>query len=224
MMTELEWRGDSSYFGSRVALGKRNVQSSANADAMGDVLLMVVKGNLRHRIEKLGIEKSESQLTEGQHRLREIARLQKFGSCPPERPDWGRGAFFYLTPHHAAKIQDVTKAKEIELASKHVLVSREYRMILKGVLEAAPAGSGREAFLTRRAGVIETETVIKIELPNCPEGRETQALPCVDPDCDGQRRGVYLLQLGEELMQQRGVDLEVLEFLTAPISVQELQL
>ena len=103
-MIELEWRGDSSYFGSRVALGKRNVQSSANADAMGDVLLMVVKGNLRHRIEKLGIEKSESQLTEGQHRLREIARLKKFGSCRPERPDWARGAFFYLTPHRAAKI------------------------------------------------------------------------------------------------------------------------
>ena len=41
-----------------------------NADAMRDVLLMVVTGNLRHRIEKLGIEKPESRLTEGQHCLR----------------------------------------------------------------------------------------------------------------------------------------------------------
>ena len=64
-------------------------------------------------------------------------------------------------------MQDVSKANEIELESKHVLVSREYRMILKEVLEAAPAGSGREAFLTRRAGVIETEIVIEIELSSC---------------------------------------------------------
>ena len=91
------------------------MQSSANAGAMGDVLLIVVKVNLRHRIEKLGIEKLESQLTEGQQRLRAIAGLEKFGSCPPERPDWARGAFFYLSPQHAAKMQDVSKANEIEL-------------------------------------------------------------------------------------------------------------
>ena len=98
------------------------MQSSANVVAMGDVLFMVVKVNLRHRIEKLGIEKLESQLREGQQRLRAIVGLQKFGSCPPGRPDWARGAFFYLTPQHAAKIQDVTKANEIELEIKHVLV------------------------------------------------------------------------------------------------------
>ena len=57
---------DSSDFGLRVVFGKRNVQRSANVVAMGDVLFMVVKVNLRHRIEKLGIEKLESQLTEGQ--------------------------------------------------------------------------------------------------------------------------------------------------------------
>ena len=66
MMSGLGCCLDSSDFGLSVAFGKRNVQSSANVVAMGDVLFMVVKVNLRHRIEKLGIEKLESQLTEGQ--------------------------------------------------------------------------------------------------------------------------------------------------------------
>ena len=38
---------------------------------------------------------------------------------------------------------------------------------------SSPAGSGREAFLARRAGVIETEIVIEIELSSCLVGRET---------------------------------------------------
>ena len=38
------------------------------------VLILVVKGNLRHRIEKLGTEKTDAELTPPQLKLRRIAR------------------------------------------------------------------------------------------------------------------------------------------------------
>ena len=37
------------------------------------IFKLVSKGNLRHRIDKLGTEKNENQLTEGQQRLRAVA-------------------------------------------------------------------------------------------------------------------------------------------------------
>ena len=109
------------------ALGPRHIIVSAEYGHMVKKLLkvtqseisqLVVKGNLRHRIEKLGTEKEDNELTDSQMQLRHIARaMQKVLNdlakpCalpesppqatkqqpPPERPSWANGAFLYLTP------------------------------------------------------------------------------------------------------------------------------
>ena len=56
------------------------------------VWLLTVKGNLRHRIMKVGIEKlAHEQLTGSQQRLRETVEAQKLDG-KPGRPDWAKGA------------------------------------------------------------------------------------------------------------------------------------
>lgn len=136
---------------------------------MSGLWLLVVKGNLRHRIEKLGVEKADSDLTEDQRKLREYAQLQvqgfgsEKGACQehPERPPWANGAFVYLTPEHAADIFQAVDESALVLQSKHVLVSDEYRDLVKRVLATGPQGSGREAFLLRRAGAVEREEEVQ---------------------------------------------------------------
>ena len=66
------------------------------------VLLLTVGGNLRHRIEKLGTDKEESELNNPQIKLRRIAEQQtqqwwelgEKNRC--DRPLWANGAFVYL--------------------------------------------------------------------------------------------------------------------------------
>ena len=123
----------------------------------GFVWLLVVKGNLSHRIELLGVEKPEQALTEPQRRLRIAAREQGFDAEPPERPSWANGAFVYLTQEHAADIQQGIRESGVKLLSKHILVSGEFKDALKAALDAKPDGSGREAYQIRRAGEIFQE-------------------------------------------------------------------
>jgi len=141
---------------------------------MSDVWLLVVKGNLRHRIDKLGVEKADADLLEGQRRLREVARLQNFGPGQagepehPERPAWATGAFVYLTPNHAAKICEAVEVSGLQLQSKHILVSEEYRALVKEVLATDPNRTGREAFLLRRTGAVEREDRVNLPVnPQC---------------------------------------------------------
>jgi len=224
---------------------------------MSDVWLLVVKGNLRHRIEKLGVEKADADLSQGQRRLREAARLQNFGPGQagepehPERPAWANGAFVYLTPNHAAKICQAAEVSGLQLQSKHVLVSEEYRALVKEVLATGPNGPGREAFLLRRAGAVERED--RVNLPVDPQrlggslqqqcraegGSEASFESCLTPntgtattyrtagttasgDPGTHRKHVRLLQLDGRLMERREVDLELAEYLTAPPSVQQM--
>ena len=74
------------------------------------VPLLVSKGNLRHRIDKLGCEEPEEQLNMAQVKLRRIAEQQmqqwwvvrKVYERPAyERPAWANGAFVYLSHDHA---------------------------------------------------------------------------------------------------------------------------
>ena len=141
--------------------------------AMSRIFKLVVKGNLRHRIDKLGTEKDDSQLTEGQQRLRAVAeeqqrRLESLGpdgddgaaaasAClpRPERPGWAFGAFVYLAPEHVVEVMEAIKEQGVHLQSKHILVSEVHKDLVKQVLSVSPEGPGREAFLTRRAGAIE---------------------------------------------------------------------
>ena len=72
---------------------------------MDDVVwILVVKGNLAHRIEFLGVEKQQSSLSATQRVLRDAAKSQGFGSDPPERPGWTNKAFVYVTDEHALEI------------------------------------------------------------------------------------------------------------------------
>ena len=131
------------------------------------VLLLVVKGNLRHRIEKLGTEKDEAELNDLQIKLRRIAEQQTLQwwvveKCY-ERPHWANGAFVYLSPGHAQVIEHAVAVSGKTLQSKHILVNPQFRPLVQEVLEATPEGpSGREVFLMRRAGMIEE--VEKVEL------------------------------------------------------------
>lgn len=130
------------------------------------VWLLVVKGNLRHRIVKLGCERPIEELSDEQRKLRLVAEFQKFDSAPPERPPWANGAFLYLEHGHAQMIQDVVQQYGLKLQSKHMLVSQKYISLVEQTLQQGPEGSGREAFLMRRAGSIEK----KEKMPSLTDG------------------------------------------------------
>ena len=201
--------------------------------------LLVVKGNLRHRIGLLGVEKEYKALSETQRALRDIVRggrpvsdsldssgppamdsLDSSEQPCPERPGWAGGAFVFLLPEDVAIVKEVIEQRGIFLQSKHVLVSDGLKSLVKESLEAKPPGPGREAFLIRRAGEVGEEE--KIPLPGQNQMSMTSRQP--DPDADSRwlRRAFFLpkLRLGDDVMEQRDIDLELLEFLTAPVSVQ----
>ena len=113
------------------------------------VLILVVKGNLRHRIEKPGCEKTEEQLNMAQVKLRRIAEQQmqqwwvvkKVYERPAyERPAWANGAFVYLSHDHARVIERSIRKSGKTLQSKHLLVSPQFKPLVKDVLDASPEG------------------------------------------------------------------------------------
>ena len=115
-------------------------------EAEVDAFLLVVKGNLRHRIDLLGVEALEEALDETQRRLRSFVRAlpatEDPGSCP-ERPDWASGAFVCLRPHEmevARRIFEHPCQGGVQLQSKHVLVSRDLYPLVKELLDAKPQG------------------------------------------------------------------------------------
>ena len=105
---------------------------------MEKVILYVVKGNLKHRIHKLGTEIALEGLAPNQVALRNIALQQEWHCWPPERPSWANGAFLYLTRNHAQQIQGVVERQGIHLQSKHILVSEENVAVLQSCLGAKP--------------------------------------------------------------------------------------
>ena len=127
---------------------------------MGLPLLLVVAGNRRHRMLRLGIEQEREVLTLAQTELRDIGRRQSFEGGTPEQPTWANGACVYLTEQHAATIQDVIRKRGVRLQSKHVVVSEEYEDLLDEALSARHKGESREAFLMRRVGAIESREVL----------------------------------------------------------------
>ena len=107
---------------------------------------------------------------------------------------------------------------------------------MKELPEAKHDGPGREAFLMRRAGVIDSEERVELcpnlilpggleeEHPSmnrtCPSDASTAA--CRE-DLDGHRKkNIRLLQLDSAIMNERDIDFELLEYLTSPSSVQRL--
>ena len=72
------------------------------------VWALVMKGNLKYRIEKLGLEKPHEARTLEQRKLYDIGRAPAWkvvrkGHC--ERPEWANGAFIYCKDEHAMLLQ-----------------------------------------------------------------------------------------------------------------------
>ena len=249
---------------------------------MDDVLLLVVSGNLRHRIELLGCEKRYEDMTEAQRILHDAAKLQGHAwgadldpEAKPERPRWANGAFVYLLPEHTACIERAVRDAGENLQSKHMLVSEELKETLKRTLDAKPEGSGREGYQIRRAGEVSRQRRIPLpgytfeDLHNMRKGEAEAGLAAFrreDPHCavavvaaaaapkaavpfpsssnsssiasrppsqphfappppppPPRRSEVHMLQLKkEQIMEDRDLDEELLEYLTAPPSVQML--
>ena len=128
-----------------------------------DILILTVKGNLRHRIEKCGIEKTHTRLSDCQRRLCQIAREQQVGEDKLARPDWAGGAFVFAAQHHAPVIQERLegwmRAQGRNFQSKYIFVSASLKDVLDTALDSpAPDGmNSKERLNWRRCGGIREE-------------------------------------------------------------------
>ena len=146
---------------------------STRAGRWPRVVVATIKGNLRHRIEKLGEEVEYEKLTVKQRRLRDIALNERFDQrigVHTSRPTWGGGAFLYCEPAHAELVKQNRHLFPFELKSKHVVFSEQFETALRECLEdivpPETQPKGREAFLKKRAGQIKVYQVV--ELPAHP--------------------------------------------------------
>ena len=105
--------------------------------AEDDILILTVKGNLRHRIDKFGIEIPQTEpVTLCQRRLLRIACEQQLGDPEDKlaRPGWAGGAFVFATKQHAALIQERLegwmRAEGRILMSKYVIASASLTEVL----------------------------------------------------------------------------------------------
>jgi hypothetical protein len=126
-------------------------------------LLLEVKGSHACWIEKLGISADSNghKLTLAQLKLRQIATLQNFCRVNPERPQWAKGAFVYVTVEDAAEIQQAVKECEMELKKHHVLVSPSYVDVVLDALACRPAERGRQAYVMGRSGSAKPIMVVQ---------------------------------------------------------------
>ena len=187
-----------------------------------EVVVYAVKGNFAHRIDLTGTERPVELLSRDQSILRELAFNAfalfpniKYGIHEPrmphyERPEWLGGASMYLTREHVWRIKDVlqqTWSRYSCRQSKYILVSAEFVDVLTRVLHAdyadlhPPHGSATEVprrtrFLYIRAGTIK--------------------------ECVRLNMGKYLT-LPSTIFEESRSDEGVLEYLTAPVSVQMME-
>ena len=123
------------------------------------VALQVIKGNYRHRISKLGVEKPDEECTAVMLDCKWIAEAQQLGPGHDlSRPYWANKALVFVTPLHATLIKSLVARHNIRLESKHIIVSVVLRDIIVAALSAQPPGPGRERFQVRRSGAISEET------------------------------------------------------------------
>ena len=167
-------------------LGSRAMSQRAPAKCMepaeDDILILTVTGNLRHRIDKCGIEIPQTEpATDCQRRLCRIARAseQQLGEGKLARPDWAGGAFVFVTKHHAALIQERLegwmRAERRTFQSKYVFVSASLKEVLTQALHSkeVPDGmTGKEKEQWLKCGKIKEEIRIK-EVRNMEEVEST---------------------------------------------------
>ena len=78
----------------------------------------------------------------------------------PERPSFANGAVVFLKPRDCAVLEHWCRTKEVQLQSKHAVVSAEYMQLFGTAMreceKCVPPGpdNSRERFITRRASTI----------------------------------------------------------------------
>ena len=87
-----------------------------------------------------------------------------------------------MSKGHAQVIEHAVAVSGKTLQSKHILVSPQFRPLVQEVLEASPEGPGREAFLMRRAGVIDGEDRVELGSPIGYEWHLSQIAGNIAPD------------------------------------------
>jgi len=142
---------------------------------VGYVSVIVVKGNLTDKIWLLGLERDYCDCDSAQRDLRHIMLAQadaapnvfKYKNKALEqqgRPACSTGAFLVLNPYHARRFYDIKAAFGVALQSKHMVVSLEYRPLVESLLIAKPPGGGRTAFMRRRAGNVDEEMIVHMDM------------------------------------------------------------
>ena len=156
-------------------LGSRAMSQRAPVECMepaeDDILILTVSGNLRHRIDKCGIEITDTaSATDRQKRLCSIAWAsgRQLGEGTLARPDWACGAFVFVTKHHASLIQERLegwmRVERRTFQSKYVFVSASLKGVLTQALHSreVPDGKvGREKEGWLKCGRIKEEIRIK---------------------------------------------------------------
>ena len=150
------------------------------------VIVMIVRGSLRHRIEQIGEEVLDADLTDRQRVLRTIAVAQGFRDDEllnghKSRPYWGGGAFFYCEEAVVNLMKYTQGFLPFWLQSKHVVCSPQHEVAIRECLGDFDEGQkGREAFLKKRAGQVKDYHVV--ELPGYPMLDLTQVDSKMDAD------------------------------------------
>ena len=130
------------------------------------VYVLVIGGNLAHRLYKLGVELPPEEQSGAQRMLAYI--LEKSGlrvETRPGRTPWSNGACVYLTPEDARAVDWADKDERVrvlgeDLQSKHLMCSDRHLPLIKELLESrqVPVGVvGREASMIKGAGRIKQE-------------------------------------------------------------------
>ena len=213
--------------------------------------LFVLKGNLKDIIDKLGVEKYDAEFTSLARKLHKIVENQKqpwwiFAEAPDwSRPVWANGAFLFLSERHARIIGNSIESAGILLQSKHIVVSPQFKDVLKEVLET-PARrirhEGIRQLLVRR--IVAKRVTICASHPSGARDRDladdgSEASVAASPakrefvsdasilcseDWDYGRgySKILLLTLDPLIMRERHIDIELLEYFTLPASVQRM--
>ena len=150
-----------------VELGEEMKNAVANylegrPDLNCDLVLLVVKGNYRHKVLLYGSELKPDELSPLQAELRGIFDDSGLKGDYTGRPEWGRGAHVFVTPEHAMFLKDESirqRLFERPLQNKHTLCSACYYDLVHEALEQIPEGlTGRERFKISRTKEIHPQT------------------------------------------------------------------
>mmetsp|Transcript_90177 Transcript_90177/g.263692 ORF Transcript_90177/g.263692 Transcript_90177/m.263692 type:complete len:493 (-) Transcript_90177:200-1678(-) len=157
---------------------------------MSSVCLFEVKGSHAHRVAQLVLHDETEPKSEAQRKLHDIAKCQNFCLKNPERPQWARGAFVFVTPLHASEIRTAVEEYEAlnqcQLKKHHLIASDVYVELVVEALSAVAWPTGglniRDAYQSSRPGALKHKA--DIALPTFSHVEATQASSLGPPTID----------------------------------------